>query len=205
MLLTAVLTRDEIERLVASLTPVRITIDERRGRSITVGRPKVELVSGHGLRLRGEARVHWDFIALPIPVMIRAWQVLLQPRIASGESSQVLACNPVIEELDVKMVPGFVDEKVADAIRGLIEKHRDRLAWNFSRTLSRRLLLPERISPTKTFEILAVEGDVSVTEAEMRLAVRFDARFFDDARGVVADAAEASNRTSGTAHASSVH
>jgi len=48
-------TKNEIQALIAALTPLRISIDERRGRSVTLGRPELELVPSQGLRLRGDA------------------------------------------------------------------------------------------------------------------------------------------------------
>jgi hypothetical protein len=178
MHLTAVVTKTDLASLVESLTPLSVIIDEPRGRVVTLGRPtKVELVAGSGLRLRGDAHITWDFAHIPIPVTLRAWQLLLVPRIVVRDRAHVLAFDPVIEELDLKLVPGFVDEKVADAIRNGIAQNRERLAWNFARTLSKRLPLPAKISPPKTFEILVVGGEVSVSESEVRFTVRFEARF----------------------------
>jgi hypothetical protein len=177
MYLTAVVTKAELVTLVESLTPLLVTIDERRGRSVTLGRPAAELVAGKGLRLRGDGRVSWDVAGVAIPVTVQAWQLLLVPRIASRGQSRVLAFEPVIEDLDLKLVPGFVDEKIAGAIRDAIAKNRDRIVWDFTRTLTKRLpLLPKRFSPSKTFEIAAMDGEVHVSESDLRLAVRLEAR-----------------------------
>jgi hypothetical protein len=190
---TAVVPESDLVRLVASLTPVTVTIDEERGRVVTIGPlQQTQLVAGAGLRLRGDARVSWDFAGLPIPVTVEVWQLLLQPKIVSNDGAHVLLFEPVLEDLELKLVPGIVDEKVADAIRDGLARNRDRLAWNFARTLSRRIPLPARVAPATTFEILAVGGDVSVTESEMRLVLRFEARFFE-ARTTVVDAEKASH------------
>ncbi|HVH46466.1 MAG TPA: hypothetical protein VM925_29190 [Labilithrix sp.] len=175
MLLTAIVTKAELVALVESLTPLRIVIDERRGRSVTLGRPAAELVPGQGLRLRGDARVVWDVAGVAIPVTLQAWQLLLVPRVVSRPRTRVLAFEPVIEELDLKLVPGFLDDKIAGAIRDGIAQNRDKVAWDFVRTLSKRLALPARIAPAKTFEIRAVDGAVAVSATELRLEVRFEA------------------------------
>lgn len=174
---TAVIPETDLVTLMESITPLRVTIDEERHRSISLGRPKVELVAGRGLRLRGDGHVVWDFAHVPIPVTINAWQLLFVPRISSRGRSHVLSFAPDLEELDVKLVPGFVDERIAEAIRAAISQNRDRLAWDFARTLSKRLPLPANVSPSNTFEISPVGGDVSVSEAEVRLELRFEARF----------------------------
>jgi hypothetical protein len=176
MLLTAVVTKAELAALIDSFTPLRITIDDRRGRTVTLGRPALELVPGHGLRLRGDARIAWDVAGVPLPVTIQAWQLLLVPRIAARGRSRLLAFDPVVEELDLKRVPGFLDDKIADAITDGIAQNRGKLAWDFSRTLSKRLALPARVAPAGVFEIMAVAGGVAVTENDLTLQVRFEAR-----------------------------
>lgn len=184
MLLTAVVSKAELVTLVASLTPTRINIDERRGRFVTLGRPELDLVPGRGLRLRGEARVSWDVAGVAIPVTLQAWQVLLVPRIVSRGRSRVLSFEPVIEELDLKLVPAFLDDAIVGAIREGVSHNRDKIAWDFARTLSKRLPLPAKISPAKTFEILAVDGEVEVSSTELRLAVRFETRVESGAAAV---------------------
>jgi hypothetical protein len=189
MHLTAVVAQSELAALVDSLTPMRVTIDERRGRSVTLGRPRTTLVAGKGLRLRGDARVAWDVAGVAIPVTLQAWQLLLVPRIVSRGRSRVLAFEPVVEELDLKLVPAFLDDKIASAITGAIAQYRDRIAWDFARTLSRRFALWKRISPAKTFEIVATDGAVEVGQNELRLTVRFQARIEDRAAAAEGKAA----------------
>jgi hypothetical protein len=176
MLLTALVTKAELTALLGALTPMRITIDEERGRTVTLGRPELTLIPGKGLRLRGDARIAWDVAGIAVPVTLQGWQVLLVPRIHVRDKTRLLAFEPVIEELDLKLVPAFLDDKIADAISEAIAKNRSRLAWNFARSLSKRLPLPARIAPAEMFEIAAVDGEVQVTEAELRFSVRFEAR-----------------------------
>ncbi len=176
MLLTAVVTKAELVDLIASFTPMRIDIDGRRGRYVTLGRPEVALVAGRGLRLRGDARITWDVAGMAIPVTLQAWQLLLVPRIVSRARSRVLSFEPVVEELDLKLVPAFLDDAIAGAIREGISHNRDTIAWDFARTLTKRIPLPARISPARTFEIIAMDGDVEVSANELRLSVRFEAR-----------------------------
>lgn len=176
MLLTAVVTKAELTSLIVSLTPMRIVIDERRGRVVTLNRPSVELVAGQGLRLRGDARVTWDVAGMPIPVTIQTWQLLLVPRVLARPQTRVLAFDPVIEELDLKLVPGFLDDKIARAVRDGLAQNQGKLAWDFVRTLSKRLDLPVKMLPAKTFEIRAVDAGVAVSATELRLDILFAAK-----------------------------
>ena len=174
----AVIPDTDLANLLESLGSVRVTVGEpERGRVVTLGRTTVALVPGRGLRLRGDAHVTWDFVRVPIPVTINVWQLLLTPHVVPHDGSHLLRFDPDIEELEVKLVPGFVDEKIANVIRSAIEKNRDRLAWDFTRTLSLELPLPSMISPSKAFELTPCGGDVSVTESAQHLAVDFEARF----------------------------
>jgi hypothetical protein len=177
MLLTAVVTKDELVRLVESITPLTITIDARRSRSITLGRPSLELVDGRGLRFRGDARIAWDVAGVNIPVTLQAWQLLLVPRLIPRNRSKVLAFEPIVEELDLKLVPSLFDDKIANAIRGAVAENRDRIAWDFARSLSKRWPLSAKICPPKFFELAVADGDIAITPNEVRLAVRLEACF----------------------------
>ncbi|MBX3229140.1 MAG: hypothetical protein KIT84_02305 [Labilithrix sp.] len=179
MLLTAAVTKEEIGALVGALTPLAVAIDAQRGRSIALGRPRLELVPDAGLRLRGDARVTWDVAGVAIPVTLEAWQLLLVPRVVTREPRRVLALEPVIERLDLKGVPAFVDGKIARAIGGAVAQHREKLVWNFAETLSRRLALPARIGGG-TFALSAVDGAVAVSAEDVKLTLRFEAAIARD-------------------------
>lgn len=174
MLVTAAVTKAEIVSLVEQLTPLCIGIDERRGRSITLGRPRIELVPNAGLRLRGDARLTWDVAGVAIPVTLKAWQVLLVPRVVTRGESRVLAFEPVIEMLDLKGVPGFLDDKIAKTIADSLAQNREKLAWNFSKTLAKRLALPARIGGG-AFVLAATDGAVGVSEEDVKLTLKFEA------------------------------
>lgn len=182
MILTALATKAELAALVESFTPLRVTIDERRGRALTLARPHLELVPGRGLRLRGAARISWDVAGVAIPVTIQGWQLLLAPKIVPREGARVLLFEPVVERLDVRLLPGFIDDKIARAIRESIAKNRERIAWKFTRTLSKRWPLSVRVAPITAFELVAVDGEVAVTERELRMSVRFEARVHREER-----------------------
>lgn len=205
LLATAIIPGTDLARLVESITPFRVTIDEERGRAVTLDRPTLELVSGEGIRLRGSGHVSWDFAHVPIPVRVNAWQFLFVPRVASHGGSHVLSLEPRLEELDVRLVPGLVDEKIADAIRRAIARNQNRLAWDFGRTLSRRLPLPATVSPTSTFTIFPVGGEASVNVREVQLVLRFEARFELEPEPERAEVAEEESERAGEQVSRAVH
>ncbi len=177
--LTATVTSDEIVRLVRELTPLRI--DLGRTRSVSFGTPQVvELVEGVGLRVRGNARMIWEIAGLPLPVSLRAWQLLLAPSVQIRGETLVLVFEPVIEALDFKRVPGFFDERIVFAINEGVASQRGKLAWNVSRGLSWRLPLPKRVVPSRTLDVAPTSASVTVTATELRIDVAFDAHVAGD-------------------------
>lgn len=177
MLIHAIVTREDLLALIDELAPLRIDIDVERGRTITLDRPELVFVSGRGVRFHGEARIVWDVAGVPIPVTIKAWQLMLVPRVVARDFAHALSFEPVIENLDLKLVPGFIDDAIAQAISEALTRSHERIAWNFTRTLARSLALPSGFSPARCFEIRAAQGAVSVTDDELRLTIRFDASF----------------------------
>jgi hypothetical protein len=177
LLATTVLPKADLARLIASITPCRVTIDPERGRAVSLDRPTLDLVPGQGIRLRGSGVVSWDFARVPVPVRVNRWQILFVPRVGSRRGAHVLSLEARLEDLDVKLIPGFVDEKIATAIRRAITEHQNRLAWDFGRTLSKGLPLTPKFSPRSVFSLLPAGGEASVHEREVRLVLRFEARF----------------------------
>jgi hypothetical protein len=191
MVLSAIVTKDELVAAVAALTPLRIVIDARRGRAVTFARPDIELVPRKGLRLRGEARLAWDVAGVPVPVTIQAWQLMLEPYISpSPKRASVLAFKPTVEVLDLKRVPALVEDKIADAIENTIARSHEKLAWNFGRTLSRQLPLPSRVElpNTTALALVVLGGGVEVTADRLRLTAELGLRRRDDQRSGAARA-----------------
>ena len=200
MLLSAVVTRDELALLVESITPLRVVIDERRGRTMTVMRPNaIELVPSLGLRIRGAAQMSWDVAGVGIPITLQSWQVVVAPRIATRGGSQVLAFEPVLENVDLKRVPGFVDDRIVEAVQKALAQHGSKLAWNLTRALSRRWALSTRVVPRRAFALTVADSSVEVTAEQLRLTIRLDARFEQLASAEKQPAAEATRSpTQGT-------
>lgn len=161
MLLNAVVSKAELRALLEALTPLRIPIDERRGRGVTLGRCELDLVPGRGIRLSGDARITWDVAGVGVPIAIDAWQVLLAPRIVTRGDLCVLTFDPLLEELDLKHVPGFLCGKIAAAVREGIAKNEGRLG----RVLAKSVALPHRMGAgalvlESTSATVEVGGDV---------------------------------------------
>jgi hypothetical protein len=180
MQLCAILTKDDLASVIEQITPLRVTVRPRR--VITLGRPcKVELVAGAGLRVRGDARFTWDVGGLTIPVTLRSWQIMLVPSFAARNGGHVLAFDPVLEDLDFKRVPMFLDGRIAEAINDGLAANKHKLSWDFEKTLSLVRPLPDKISPAGEMTLAPTGGNVTVTATDLRLTLEFGFRVRRDA------------------------
>jgi hypothetical protein len=119
----------------------------------------------------------WDVGGVGIPITLQSWQVLVTPRIATRGGSQVLAFEPVLENVDLKRVPGIVRDRIVEAVQKGLAQHSNKLAWHLARALSRRWALSTRVVPSRAFALTVADSSVEVTAEQLRLTVRLDARF----------------------------
>lgn len=172
MQLCAILTKDDLTSVVGQLTPLRVAISPRR--IVTLGRPaKIELIAGAGLRVRGDARFTWDVGGLTIPVTLRSWQIMLVPSFVFRDGGHVLAFDPILEDLDFKGLPMFLDGRVAQAVKDGLAAQRNELFWNFEQHLSVLRSLPNKISPAGEVKLAPTGGSVSVTATDVRFTFDF--------------------------------
>ena len=172
MQLCAIVTKDDFASVIQQITPLRVAIGPRR--VVTLGRPsKVELVAGKGLRVRGDARFSWEVGGIPIPVTLRTWQVLLVPSFAMLGGGRVLAFEPVLEALDFKRLPMFLDDRIGAAVADGLAAQTNKLAWPFERDLTLLRPLPEKISPVSELRLGPTGGHITVTSTEVRLTLDF--------------------------------
>ena len=173
MLLCAILTKADLVSAVEQITPLSVVL--RRNRVISLGRPStIELVPGSGLRIRGDARFTWDAGGLALPVSVRAWQVLLVPSFGMRGEGHVLAFEPVLEELDFKSVPAFLDARIKAAINEGLAAQKSRLFWDFEKHLSLVWPLPAAVAPKGELRLGPGGGHVAVSENDVRLTLDFD-------------------------------
>ena len=172
MQLCAILTADDLTSIIEQLTPLRVAIRPRR--VIALGRPaKVELVAGAGLRVGGDARFTWDVGGLIVPVNVRVWQVLFVPSFVARKGGHVLAFEPILELLDLKRAPMFLDDRIAQAVRDGLGSQRGKLAWDFEKVLSLVRPLPAKVTPTGEWRLGPTGGSVTVTAADIRVTLDF--------------------------------
>lgn len=170
MKLSLVVTRDELAALASELVPVRIVLGQNN--AVSFGRAlAVELVPDTGIRIRGDARITWHVAGLAVQVVVRAWQILLRPTIATRAGAPALAFDPVLEHLDLERVPYFLDDKIVEGVNDALAAQRQKLAWRFAERLGTTRALPAKMSPRGAFRIEAAAASVRVTAEELRFDV----------------------------------
>ncbi|WP_146645669.1 hypothetical protein [Labilithrix luteola] len=175
MQLCAVITKDDLAGVIREITPLDVEVSRRPRRMISLGRPgRVELVPSAGLRVAGDAKLRWEVAGLSIPITVRAWQILLRPSVVLRDGVYVLAFDPVLENLELKHVPGFLDERVAPTLNEALTSQRKKLVWNFTKTLSMHRPLSDKLSPKVKLDVAPTGGEVNVTSSALELTLHFD-------------------------------
>lgn len=175
MQLCAVITKDDLAGVIREITPLDVEVSRRPRRMISLGRPgRVELVASAGLRVAGDAKLRWEIAGLSVPITVRAWQILLRPSVVLRGGVYVLAFDPILEKLELKHVPGFLDERVAPALNETLAAQRQKLVWNFTKTLSMHRPLSDKLSPKVKLDLVPTGGEVKVTSSALELTLHFD-------------------------------
>ena len=92
-----------------------------------------------------------------------------------------------VDELDIKYMPEFVDRSVAKRINAALIKYATTIAWNFSKTLTGIVNLPQRLEMVRTLELGAPEGRVEVTEDGIVIGLSVGVSFHHVGEVVVLD------------------
>jgi hypothetical protein len=184
--LSASIAKGDLAALVDEIAPldiVDLAIAPRPRRVLSIGRPStLELATGEGLRVGGDARLVWDFAGVMIPVAIRAWRLLLAPKVVLLEGAPALAFEPKLEALEIGNAPRFVQDRVADFIDGVLAAKGKKLVWPFGRQLMWRRSLSERVSPPTRFDLVPIEAAMKISTHAISFTIDFDAHFVREAR-----------------------
>lgn len=180
--ITARLERHEIERLLGELLPARIDLgalgEEPGRRWIQIDRPhEVAFVEGAGLRVRTKASLQWTALGFAIPATLNDVELLLRPEIATDAEGAKLVFVPSLGDLDIKRLPGFLDEVVAGRINAALAEEGDLLAWHFGRQLGIEVPMPSNLDPVSTFGLRPGEATVRVEPTALVFELELEARF----------------------------
>ncbi len=174
MWVEAILTTEDLAKVMNELCPLRIRLGE--GGSVLVSEPRaLELVPLLGLRMTVGVELHWPVLGVQIPVAIRAAILEVKPEILKKPEGEHLTFKLRLDELDISMVPDFVDRTIVDRVNAELEAKHVELSWGFTETLSHAFDLPDALASARAIDLCAHGGWVKVTKDAMVLAVSFSA------------------------------
>jgi hypothetical protein len=172
MWLEAVLTKEDLERVLRHLTPCTIRLGEE-GKLHIEETSGVSLVPGRGLRAVCRAKLHWPVLGIDVPVTLRSLIVLVSPVVEQHEAGQALVFKLQIEHVDAAMVPTLIDDRVTAKVNEQLAKKHVELAWGFAKMLSHVFSLPGALEPPTSLALGVKDGAVRVTETSLSFAVSF--------------------------------
>jgi hypothetical protein len=174
MWIEAILTRDDLERVMGELCPLRISLG--RGGKVVLAEPRdLALLAGVGVRMAITLELHWPVLGVQIPVSVRTAVLEVRPEI-SKETGDNLAFKLHLDEVDIAIFPEFVDRGIVDLVNKELEAKHVELSWSFIQTLSHVFELPAALASARAVDVRATWGSVKLTSEALVLAVSFEVR-----------------------------
>lgn len=174
MWIEAIVLRQDLLALARQMSPVQIRLGDD-GRLDLSDPSEVVLVEGVGLRFTCEAKLHWSFLGISIPISIHALTVVVEPQVEVQEGAECVVFALRIEHADVAGLPTIIDERITDLVNQELAAKRIELAWPYGATLDHEFMLPSDLRPLEALKLQAVEARVKVTGDAFGLAIRFRA------------------------------
>ncbi len=172
MWLEAVVTLEECRAFIRSVTPFEIEIDGPT-RTLTLDPPDtIELIENVGLRLRMAGDIRWTIAHVHLPISFHVASMLLVPSIETQGGRDALVFRFLIEHVDFKAIPEFIDDKITDTINSALKK--SALAWRFTETLDFHFSLPDRVESASRIDLGAKWGRLKITKEALVLATSLD-------------------------------
>ena len=180
--LAITLHRDELVQAMADFLPMRLLLGKLEGIDdpAWVQIDAIEtatFVPCRGLRLSCAARIHYPLPVVPDDFAVQHATLEMVPAIAPGPGGAVLAFRLDVGDFELKYLPEVVDRTVARKINEALCEHATSIAWDFTKTLTRMVQLPERLRIVRTLELRAPRGEVQVTEDSIVLQLSVDVSF----------------------------
>lgn len=163
----------------------------------------VSFLPGHGIALTCAAHLHYPLPVLPDNFTVQHVSLRMIPQImgyslpdesplaivegrlvddepsviVEGQGDAVLAFTLAVDELEIKYLPEFVDQLVADKINAALRDHATTIAWDYSRLLRRVVNLPQRFGLVRAIELISPQGQVQVTDDAIVVTIALDVCF----------------------------
>jgi hypothetical protein len=174
MWVEALLAKDDLDKAMRDFCPLRISL-EKEG-NILISDPRdLVLIAGVGLRMSVTVDVHWPILGIQVPVSVRLATLEVRPQILKKQKGEALTFKLHVDDVDLSMLPEFVDRGVVDIVNAELDAKHVELAWSFTKTLSHVFALPDALASAGAIDLRATWGSVKITDEALVLAVSFRA------------------------------
>jgi hypothetical protein len=172
MWVEALLARDDLDKTMRDFCPLRINLAKEG--NIVISDPRdLVLVAGVGLRMSVTVELHWPVLGIRLPVSVRMATLEVWPRILKKPEGEDLTFKLHIDDVDLSILPDFVDRGIVDIVNAELDTKHVELAWSFTKTLSHVFALPNALASAGAMDLRATWGSVKITEEALVLAVSF--------------------------------
>jgi hypothetical protein len=177
MWLEAIVSREDLVRLLDQLLPVKINLDvPETDRWIKVGRATaVDLVADAGLRVSCPAELKWEIAGMGPTLTVETISLLLRPDVVEHGNGHTLDFHIEIEDVDIRGVPTVIESAILRKVNARLES--EKLSWNFTDTLTYSVPIGQLLESIASLNIGVAWGKRRVTAEGLALAVSFKVDF----------------------------
>jgi hypothetical protein len=172
MWLEAILTKEDLEKIVGQFSPLTVLLGEN-GSLLLASPCEVSLIPGEGIGVVCDATIHWPVLGIDLPVELRSLTLRILP-VVQEEVGRRLVFRLQIDHTGVVLLPSMIDHRVTARVNEELEKKHVELSWNFLETLSHVFELPDALVSSGAISLRATDGRVKATEGALGFAVRFE-------------------------------
>jgi hypothetical protein len=175
MWIQATLSKADLAGVTEKLCPLRIRIGEDG--FVVLSEPRdLELAADVGLRMTVTLEIHWPVLGIQLPVSVRSATLHVRPEIGKTPKGEALTFKLRLDDVDVSILPAFVDRKIVDMVNAELEAKHIQLSWGFTETLSHLFELPDALLSAGALDLHATAGRVKIAGEAVAFAVLFEAR-----------------------------
>lgn len=143
---------------------VDISADGSQKRWLRVNAPDtVEFVPRQGMRVVASATFHHNVPLVP-DVTIRRSVLMMRPHIMMADNGEILAFEVRLEDLDLKGIPGFIDQSIVQRVNDQMRERQKQIAWDFSTSLTCALSLGQRSLLIEAVQLRTTRGQLEVAD-----------------------------------------
>jgi len=187
MWLEAIITQEDLVKVLGEFLPVKILLDQEKDadgevkkdepeRSLFLRTPTVvTMIPDQGVRITCPAELTWSIVGMSPSMTIDALQLMIRPEVVEKNKGHVLEFGMEVEVADFHALPGFIDATIVKAVNASLATKRP--AWNFSETLTRSVGLGTIFDRVEALKIAVGWGKTKIGAETLGLVVSFDIGF----------------------------